>query len=479
MNTFYTYDLHSGVVELDEYGLPGKLEGERFRLLEAVGERIHALWKQSSELLSQIDSEISTVEENGNKDMYKLDLGYGALIRGKIEFLPYTMVVLGSTHWSVDVLAASAVDSAIVVVVPRAGPLPLWSLLLRVFPPALWAAVAAAGAAWALAWRAVAGESLAASAAAALRAFSSCGGAPQDRVRATPQRLQLAGPLLASGIVLVALYQGHMFTLMADPPHLAEINTFEQLANSKILVLALSFKDRLVFIFPRLLGLSAEETAHRIKASNLPQRFTDWHELSLLARRNERFAVILKEDQFSELAACDSSWEKYRPMDTKLHSTMELLITRKSNGVDIDPLGSPDLNVRSPCLKGRVVRRNWPFAEEVNSLLGQMNAAGLQPHWRRDFQRKRRLLCRTLRPWLPQAGTCSTSAEGSAQTRSLALDVARSQPLGLAHAAPPLQLLAAGLLLAAALCAAEWRRGQRRGRRRGRGRQGAPHAAAK
>ncbi|KAK7868413.1 hypothetical protein R5R35_005038 [Gryllus longicercus] len=93
----------------------------------------------------------------------------------------------------------------------------------------MWLLLLGAAVAYALAWRVVAGESLAASAAAALCAFSSCGGAPQDRVRATPQRLQLAAALLASAVVVVA-YQAGLFHLTSNPQHEDEIETYDQMA---------------------------------------------------------------------------------------------------------------------------------------------------------------------------------------------------------------------------------------------------------
>ncbi len=42
---------------------------------------------------------------------------------------------------------------------------------------------------------------------ATLAALSSCGGVAQNRIRPQPQRLQLAGALLASSIVIAASYQ--------------------------------------------------------------------------------------------------------------------------------------------------------------------------------------------------------------------------------------------------------------------------------
>ncbi|KAK7871096.1 hypothetical protein R5R35_010460 [Gryllus longicercus] len=112
---------------------------------------------------------------------------------------------------------ASQSEYSAIVAVPPPATLPAWSLPLRVFSPRIWLALLGAAVAYALAWRVVAGESLAASAAAALRAFSSCGGAPQVRVRATPQRLQLAAALLASAAVVAAAYQSRLFDLILKP----------------------------------------------------------------------------------------------------------------------------------------------------------------------------------------------------------------------------------------------------------------------
>ncbi|GLH06371.1 Protein of unknown function [Gryllus bimaculatus] len=137
------------------------------------------------------------------------------ILKGTIDLVPqywkFMAIVGGFTH--LFDIVSSGENVRYIVLVPYAPPLPAWTLPLSVFSHRIWLSLLGAAVAYALAWRVVAGESLAASAAAALRAFSSCGGAPQDRVRATPQRLQLAAAMLASAVVVVAVYQTHGATI--------------------------------------------------------------------------------------------------------------------------------------------------------------------------------------------------------------------------------------------------------------------------
>ncbi|GLH06372.1 Protein of unknown function [Gryllus bimaculatus] len=140
------------------------------------------------------------------------------ILKGTIDLVPqywkFMAIVGGFTH--LFDIVSSGENVRYIVLVPYAPPLPAWTLPLSVFSHRIWLSLLGAAVAYALAWRVVAGESLAASAAAALRAFSSCGGAPQDRVRATPQRLQLAAAMLASAVVVVAVYQTGLVSKWKD-----------------------------------------------------------------------------------------------------------------------------------------------------------------------------------------------------------------------------------------------------------------------
>ncbi|GLH11463.1 Uncharacterized protein GBIM_16240 [Gryllus bimaculatus] len=210
--------------------------------------------------------------------------------------------------------------------VPRSDPLPLWSLPIRVFGPLIWAGLLGAAFSYALAWRVVAGESLGACAAAALRAFSSCGGAPQDRVRVTPQRLQLAAALLASGIVVIAVYQGRLFTLITNPEHYAEIDTFNQLADSGLPVFG-----PIVFSVPHLLESEGGnpqllETVKRL--SKLKSEVAQTNDIAIMVTEGKRLAWLEPKhawDLYSKVVWLN---QRMRPMRDGFGFTMNAVHAR-------------------------------------------------------------------------------------------------------------------------------------------------------
>ncbi|KAK7868032.1 hypothetical protein R5R35_007483 [Gryllus longicercus] len=210
--------------------------------------------------------------------------------------------------------------------VPRSDPLPLWSLPIRVFGPLIWAGLLGAAFLYALAWRVVAGESLGASAAAALRAFSSCGGAPQDRVRATPQRLQLAAALLASGIVVIAVYQGRLFTMITNPEHYAEIDTFNQLADSGLPVFG-----PIVFSVSHFLESEGRnpqllETVKRL--SKLKSEVAQTNDIAIMVTQGKRLAWLEPKDAWDVYSKVVWLNQRMRPMRDRFGFTMNVVHAR-------------------------------------------------------------------------------------------------------------------------------------------------------
>ncbi|KAK7871504.1 hypothetical protein R5R35_010221 [Gryllus longicercus] len=179
-------------------GVKVQVVGHFHRLLEEMRKRLRFAIS-----LSEITTRDFITGQQVAGNMEKM------VVTGEIDLVPqyikYVTTTLGSSTL-MDIVSSGEFNQHIVLV-PFASPLPAWSLPLRVFSPRIWLALLGTAVAYALAWCMVAGASLAGAAAATLRAFSSCGGAPQDRVRATPQRLQLAAALLASAVIVAAVYQ--------------------------------------------------------------------------------------------------------------------------------------------------------------------------------------------------------------------------------------------------------------------------------
>ncbi|KAK7868950.1 hypothetical protein R5R35_002584 [Gryllus longicercus] len=345
----------------------------------------------------------------GNEDLAIYKQLLHQLAVGDLDFLPDIVYGFISQLSTLDIIPSTEDDSFIYALVPFASPLPTWSLPLRVFSPRIWLALLGAAVAYALAWRVVAGESLAASAAAALRAFSSCGGAPQDRVRATPQRLQLAAALLASAVVVAATYQGRLYNLIVQPDHYPEIDTFEHLASSGI-PLFLPYGFGKYFL-------------HRVVKKNkilqnLDIRYTNTSLEWWLEMKNKRTAHSFGSTFWTMFAIQNKVLSHSRPMDEKLSSVPH-----------------------HSC-----ARRNWPWTEAVIALNLRLVQGGLMKKWRDDFNRSFGLAVRNQMPYLIyEDDPDDWSGDGP-------------RPLSVADVLPHLQLLVSCLCAAAVtFCAERWR----------------------
>ncbi|GLH06795.1 Uncharacterized protein GBIM_12246, partial [Gryllus bimaculatus] len=279
------------------------------------------------------------------------------LALGKVDFSPVTFSLNNQDCAIFDYIAATSTFTHNVVVVPRAQLLPSWTLFLRVFGPVVWAALLGTVLAYALAWSGVAGESPAASVAAALRAFSSCGGAPQDRVRAAPQRLQLAGALLASAVVIAAVYQGRLFSLMTKPERYADMDTLEELANSRLPVVGTMAIPHLVH--PNNLHSKSMQEA----LLKLEYRQSTPTDIIRHLTRRDSVAWYTFEGSWKELEFAGIISDYWHQMREPLRNALGFMHARK----------------------------NWPWTDIVNQQIYCFHSAGLMSKWENDAQRLYRM----------------------------------------------------------------------------------------
>ncbi|GLG98193.1 uncharacterized protein LOC103521175, partial [Gryllus bimaculatus] len=211
----------------------------------------------------------------------------------------------------------------------------------RVFGGAIWAALLGAVLAYALAWRVVARESLAASVAAALRAFSSCGGPPQLRVASTPQRLQLASVLLTSAVIVASVYQGCLFSLVADPETYPTVNTFEDLEKQEIPIA--SYDDLSV----QLLSVVKE------KYVNIKEKNIEFDEISTVLRMR-------------------------KPPVVPITKTRRLIWRKNEIGGQKGHVLKDNLGIH---LQSWTTSRSWPWNDAISLMTLYLDAGGLRDFW--------------------------------------------------------------------------------------------------
>ncbi|GLH09518.1 Ionotropic receptor 881 [Gryllus bimaculatus] len=261
--------------------------------------------------------------------------------------------------------------SKLVVVVRPAGNLPGWSLPLRVFSARIWGALAATALAYALAWRVVSGDGALRCLTATLAALSSCGGVAQARIRALPQRLQLAGALLASSVVIAASYQvqlpmqlvndliasptheGRLYSLVAKPERFPEIDTLEQLADSSVPVVSYGVPGYLKFLIDtKTEGLSPAQLLTRRRIIQQGIRLISLDELMMMVIQHQNVAFLLG----------SSAWKT---------SSREVLCGRKVHNL------KESFSKEGTCL---IITANWPWIYVVEDTIWRMRQAGLYQH---------------------------------------------------------------------------------------------------
>ncbi|GLG94053.1 Protein of unknown function [Gryllus bimaculatus] len=211
--------------------------------------------------------------------------------------------------------------------------------------------------------------------------------------------------------------QGNLFTLMTNPEFYPEIDTFAQLAESNLLIVAHSnrFLTRSEKPDPKI--YSGQELENRYRVGRLSHRTISVDDLKALMCNHTPFAIITG-SQYPELEMGKGYglWKDFRVMRETIEERMNLVHAR----------------------------RNWPWTEAVNALYMQFDAAGLREFWGKDYETRFALL-RNI--------TTDRGAKIQQTAKRSGNEEAEGSSLRLQDMVPPLQLLGAGLAVSGiALC---------------------------
>ncbi|GLG94052.1 Protein of unknown function [Gryllus bimaculatus] len=210
---------------------------------------------------------------------------------------------------------------------------------------------------------------------------------------------------------------GNLFTLMTNPEFYPEIDTFAQLAESNLLIVAHSnrFLTRSEKPDPKI--YSGQELENRYRVGRLSHRTISVDDLKALMCNHTPFAIITG-SQYPELEMGKGYglWKDFRVMRETIEERMNLVHAR----------------------------RNWPWTEAVNALYMQFDAAGLREFWGKDYETRFALL-RNI--------TTDRGAKIQQTAKRSGNEEAEGSSLRLQDMVPPLQLLGAGLAVSGiALC---------------------------